>query len=236
VRGVIVAADSQQEWLLPWWWKRYSAHNSYPVAFFDFGMSKESKLWCQERGAYYPLEVADLKEVESERTDVWQKRWGEGIWLFRRAWFKKPLACLLAPFDVNCWCDLDCEVRGNLEPLFESLTPDMAIALAREDKRAQEMDLKQGFSFEGEISYNSGVLVFRKDEPLIHAWEKSSREQNDRFLSDQTLLSRLIYLTDAKVKELSPIWNWLRNWGENPEALVVHYNQSAKLEILKKQL
>jgi hypothetical protein len=48
--GIIVGCDANQEWLLPWWWDHYCKHNSYPVAFVDFGMSEAALAWCQEKG------------------------------------------------------------------------------------------------------------------------------------------------------------------------------------------
>ena len=45
--GVVVAADSQYEQFLPWWWKHYRAHSSLPVTFFDLGLTKpKKKLVC----------------------------------------------------------------------------------------------------------------------------------------------------------------------------------------------
>jgi len=43
------SCDKGQQWLLPWWWEQYSAHNSYPVVFVDFGLS-EKGIACAKRG------------------------------------------------------------------------------------------------------------------------------------------------------------------------------------------
>ena len=49
-KGIIVASDMQQEWLLPWWWEHYTRFNSFPVAFIDFGMSKERENGVKSEG------------------------------------------------------------------------------------------------------------------------------------------------------------------------------------------
>ncbi len=234
MQGVIVASDERQEWLLPWWWEHYASHNAYPVVFFDLGMSKEALHWCRSRGQCLTLPKASpLKKVPNARRRQWEARWGRGIWGFRSAWFKKPIVCQMAPFAVNCWLDIDCQVLGNLQPLFDSLTDSFDWALAKEDHDVNLKDLQQKYIFLGETSYNSGVLLFRKNDPILAAWVKGAREQNNRFLSDQTLLSRLFFLHETRVKELPFEFNWHKSYGPNPKALILHYNQSAKLELLQ---
>src|SRR5579862_7309437 len=122
--GIIVGTDLTQEWLLPWWWKHYSAFNAYPVAFVDFGMSDPVKDWCRERGELISLFVADVFVAEREEIDPalvkqMEEACGKEFWPSRHAWFKKPLACLQSPFVKSLWIDLDCEIRGQLDPLFD---------------------------------------------------------------------------------------------------------------------
>lgn len=40
--------------------------------------------------------------------------------------------------------------------------------------------------------YNSGVIVFQKNDPLIFEWAKQSIEKNELFRGDQDLLSQII--------------------------------------------
>ena len=47
---ILLGCDSNHEWMLPWWYKHYKAHNEYPVVFADFGMTKQSRRWCKVRG------------------------------------------------------------------------------------------------------------------------------------------------------------------------------------------
>jgi len=48
-KGVLIACDEKQEWLLSWWWENYSQENALPVTLVDLGMSREAKLWCEKR-------------------------------------------------------------------------------------------------------------------------------------------------------------------------------------------
>lgn len=151
----------------------------------------------------------------------------------RSAWFKKPFALLQTPFEVTCWIDLDCAIKGCLEPLFNSLGDVAQIALVRELEETQDKDLEQQYIFPGEVSYNSGVIVFRREAEVVHLWVEAALKQNDRFMSDQGVLSRVIFLYDIPLVELPSIYNWFRILGLNSEAVIIHYSQSWKLEILK---
>ncbi len=205
--GIVVGSDDRQEWLLPWWWENYRRHNSFPVAFVDFGLSERMKEWCRGRGELVSLRVADVfvkdrDEVEGSRVEEWEKAYGEGFWYSRKAWFKKPLACLRSPFQKSIWMDTDCEVLGKLDPLFEL----SGMAIAKDQ-------VNEG--------YNSGVVVFQRDDPIIQEWVDLSFEKNGEFRGDQELLS--VILQGKSICELPPIYNWSVGYGENPEAVICHW-------------
>lgn len=52
-------------------------------------------------------------------------------------------------------------------------------------------------------------------------------------MSDQDALSQAIFLHSPPMAELPNIYNWNKNYGPNPNALIVHYIVSAKVEIIK---
>lgn len=197
-------------------------------------MSQEAVAWCKQRGAVVSLfqKPIALKEVSPELTSKWEARYGKGIWGFREAWFKKPLALLQAPYERNCWLDLDCEVRGDLKPLFDCLKDTVYLAMMPEPEEVQEKDREEGDLLPGEVSYNSGVMVFRGHAQILHQWVEASRLYNGRFLGDQTVLSRQIYLQETAVHILPESFNWLRTKGPNSDALIIHYIQAWKLELL----
>lgn len=212
--GVLVASDIGSEWLLPWWWDHYSKHNSHPVAFVDFGMSREMKEWCQERGETIRLRVADVfvaeeEEIEESLALVWRQNSEERFWRKRSAWFKKPLACLQSPFRRTLWVDLDCEIRGQVAPCFAFANSANGFALHKQPR--------------GSLLYNSGVIPFKHGLPLFETWAGECLEKTDRFRGDQEVLSHLIAKEKLDVHALPIEMNWGYSYGENPNALIIHW-------------
>lgn len=227
--GIVVGCDQKLEWILPWWWNHYSAHNSYPVAFVDFGMSKKAATWCQKRGRTVQLPKSTLL-VPSDFKEEWAERYGIEISAHREAWFKKPLAFLLSPFSHGLWIDLDCEIRGSVEPLFHCLTFGAEIALAREPDFSQKKDSEMGLLLPDEISYNSGVIAFKQQAKILQQWI----EEGADYPSDQQALSRAIFNHKPNLVELPHIYNWVRVLGPNEQAVIYHYaGNPGKIEILE---
>lgn len=227
VEGIIAGCDKNQEWLLPWWWEHYSEYNSYPVAFADYGMSEPSAAWCRERGLYFKapeIERAAKEEVSSESTTLWEKHYGEGIWFHRELCLRKPFVLLASPFPFSIWLDVDCRVRGNLEPLFELIRSGAEIGMRREPDQVQESHRKKGFLHQDEINYNSGVIPYRKNAKILRDWTNQIRENSGEFIFDQHAFSRAIHLNQTTMIELPEIYNWSPGDGSNPEALVYHFH------------
>jgi hypothetical protein len=230
-QGIIVGCDQRQEWLLSWWWNHYSAHNKFPVAFADFGMTEKALSWCRERGQCLTLpSVPQLQEVSATARTRWENRFDTGIWFSRPAWFKKPLSLLHSPFTMGIWIDLDCQVNGMLDPLFNSLTFGGDIGLVREPSLLQEIE----FLLPEEVNYNSGVVVFRKNSAILHHWADEAISNNGNYPGDQGALCRAIYKHRHAVIELPPLFNWMRTLGPNPNALIYHFVAGeGKLELLR---
>jgi hypothetical protein len=210
-QGVLVGSDRNQEWLLPWWWDNYCRQNNHPVAFADFGLSLKMKRWCSERGHLVSLPyffALDRGEVEPETAQKWEEKYGERFWDFRSGWFNKPFACLRSPFDKTIWIDLDCEVLGELQPLFQFCESSEEICIAKD----QFTD-----------SYNSGVFVFRKSSLLVREWAAQTITRNGEFRGDQDLLTALIRGKSCSVSELPLIYNWPVGMGESREVIICHW-------------
>jgi hypothetical protein len=225
MKGIVVAADISQEWMLPWWWNHYRKHNDAPVAFVDLGMSFEKKLWCTERGGHIPLRVVDFAAEESEVdpaiSSQWKSDFGKQFWECRNAWFKKPLACLKSPFEQTIWLDLDCEDRGPLAPLF-----DHSFALA-EDQFQHPLDY---------LTYNSGVIAFSKNHPLLKEWANACIRLHADFRGDQEVLSYLLAEQKAAIDILHPRYNWSRCQAENSDAVVLHWHGAIGKSVIKFQM
>jgi len=217
-QGFLVAADLTQEWLLPWWWDKYRAFNDHPVAFVDLGLSSEMKQWCKERGHYIYLPIADIfvqdkKEFPIEHVQKWENQHGDHFWESRSAWFKKPLACLRTPFEKTIWMDLDCEIKGKLDPMFSLQIPKNGIGIA------------QGYSYitDGK-DVNSGVIIFEKGVWIIQEWARQSLLSNNAYVGDQDILYDLIVEHNIPIQDLPLIYNWSRFSEQNPEAVVIHWH------------
>jgi len=223
--GVVVGSDQTQEWMLSWWWDRYRKHNDYPVVFMDFGMSEDAKEWCLEKGGVIrvePVEVCPREAVSPELAAIWESLYTCRFWSKREAWFRKPKACLKTPFSRSLWLDLDCELRGPIKDLFPMSGHPSGVALMREESEKR--------------NYNAGVIAFRKEAPLMEAWDRLSREQNHLFCGDQDVLSHIIFTNDLEVCELPKIYNWGRLIGENPDAVILHWHGDAGKCVIAHQI
>ena len=223
--GIIVAADRKIEWLLDFWWSNYAKHNEFPVTFVDFGMSTKAQLWCQERGRFISLPItpfiASKSQIEKARAKEWEAVYGKEVWKRRQSWFKKPLALMQTPYDRTIWLDLDCEVLGPIGELFELCKS--GVALAKETEAAHAHEKEQGQLLENEILYNSGVIVYKKGEPLMKKWAETALHINDQFWGDQQLLSRLIHHEQYPVIELGSEFNWRMSQGVGFHAVIIHW-------------
>lgn len=216
-KGILVGCDLLCEWLLPWWWERYSEDNDLPVCFADFGMSKRGKKWCEARGIFLPLLTLtkELKVCEKKNIDPnLVKRWENEVtpaWEKRASWFKKPFAFENTPFEETLWLDLDCEVLGNIEEIFAYLA-DKTIAL-----------YQQSYFKNDEDYFNSGVVCFRKNARFIPLWRKSSLENNHLFWGDQDILSEILNREKIPVSYLPEKYNCLMYKGLQLGAKIFHW-------------
>lgn len=216
-QGILIGCDQEQEWMLPWWWSHYIKYNSYPVVFIDFGMSETAKKWCRKRGTLLKLScpkkfVCSKADLDPSVIETWESVYGEMVWSSREQWFRKPFAMLQTPFEYTIWTDLDCEITGRLDPLFQKIHAYSGIAIARERVTGSEEDV-----------YNSGVIAYHKKSPILTRWAAQCQYENDRFLGDQDVLSHIIQTENIEITELSDHYNWRLKFGVNVEALIIHW-------------
>jgi hypothetical protein len=228
--GVLIGCDHHQEWLLSWWWENYTRHNRHPVAFVDFGMSSKAKDWCEKRGDLIVLEcpkdfVLHKTLIDRDLISDWERGYGEVIWTSRENWFRKPFALLQTPFEKTLWVDLDCEVLGSVSPIFHKIHSHSGIAVSRERSLTIE-----------EAGYNSGVIAYRKESPLLKLWAEACFHCNDKWLGDQDVLSFLIHREEIEIIELSDNYNWRMKFGVNLDAIIVHWVGSWGKEYIRRYL
>jgi hypothetical protein len=226
-KGVLVASDITQEWLLPWWLENYQNHNTMPVSFVDLGLSSTMKSWCKEKGNYIPLPIPDIFVAEKNLCpenliNLWEEKYGNHFWENRNAWFKKPLACLLSPYKKTLWIDSDCEVRGSLEPLFSMNLPPSGVLINKE----------YGEISEGGI--NSGVILFDHKSPLIEKWAMIAYENNALFPGDQDIFIEL--LKEYEVANLPLIYNSSRYHEDHANIVIKHWHGNHGKTIIQHQI
>lgn len=229
--GILLGGNERQEWLLPWWWDHFRKSNHYPVAFVDFGFSAQGKEWCRAKGQLIdlrmpPLFVRDRDEVDSHFRDEWEAIYPDGFWDSREAWFKKPAACLVSPFDRTIWIDLDCQIVGPLDPLFAEIHP-THIAIAKDIVASRRSPFP---------IYNSGVIVFPRGHSLIVEWARQAAINNGLFRGDQDLLAHIIQSQGQVVHELSPLYNWSIGEGMREDVKIYHLVGDAAKSFLRTKL
>ena len=203
--GVIVGLDEGQEWMLDWWWSHYSAENDLPVLFVDFGMSKAARDWCTQHGLLSEPTALDCY-----------------------GWFKKPLALLESPFRKAIWLDLDCEVRGPLDRLFE-FCGDGGIGMTLD--RGSPQPFRESMPPEAPI-YNSGVVVFNHGDPVVPQWASMTLALMSDHPGDarygqpgdqETLALALCRYAPGRVREIPMALVRLRLSDGDGPALVMHW-------------
>lgn len=234
--GVIVGCAQNQEWLLPWWWMNLCLHNLYPVCFINFGnMSPAAQAWCKKRGQFITLEgieqfIKGKEGVEPAKAAHWEEQYGKDIWLKRTSWFKKPFALLQTPFEKAVWLDVDCQVKGSLEPLFNAYLSTADVAMA-EDLFLQKSNLDPDYTI-----YNAGVIAYHRGSKLILEWAGLSTEQNHLFRGDQAMLCKLISSNRFSFTSLPDVFNWPAAYGVDRNVIIMHWWSNTGKELIREKI
>ncbi|HUU59220.1 MAG TPA: hypothetical protein VMZ50_06735 [Phycisphaerae bacterium] len=203
--GVVTGCDAEQEWMLPWWWENLRRGNDYPVAFADFGMSDAAREWCRQKGT-----VIDCRDVRGR---------------FARAWFCKPFAVLRAPFRRVAWIDLDCEVRGAIDPLLDPANRGAAVA---RDPYCPSYDRR--------IAYGDGAVGFAHGDSVAGDWARAVLLHHREIRGSQAALNIVLHewRRPGTAVPLPREYHWLRLDGENPDAVIVHWTGAEGKEHIRK--
>jgi hypothetical protein len=213
--GVIVAADSQYEQFLPWWWKHYRAHSSLPVTFFDLGLTKSKKNWCASKGTVIPLSkrmdfLATRDEVAPEKRDYWEKHWTPDVWKKRAAWFAKPFILLQSPYKKTLFLDIDCRVQADIAPLFNFLTPLAGFTIVKHE-------------FQEGVYHNSGVCAALQGSPVVLKWAQEGIEKNHEFMGDEDIIHYLILQNHFDIPFFPLKYNHPHLFGGGSQAVIQHF-------------
>lgn len=205
-RVVVVGVDRHHEWMLHWWWERYRAHNDMQVNFLNFGMTDSARKWCLSHG--------DVLQMDSS------------LPRFRKAWFYKPSAFVVGQGDYILFLDVDCEIRGDVESIFEYVGDSPMLAKDR------HIFGRYRGRFDPDRHYNTGVIVARRHDPLMLAWGRATVQHHAQFRSDQEIFNDVLQSGDYEIEELPQKFNRLRLDGDDPEAVIMHWTgEEGKAEI-----
>jgi|GEM_PF-901910 len=206
-RGVVVGCGIHQEWMLKWWWDNYRRHNDLPVLFVDMGerekaMTLGAREWCESVG-----EVATLR-------------------LPLDGWFQKPFAFAQTIFEESLWMDVDCEVRGRVDEVFDHCKAGFAAA---QDPYYVFRGVKGCF--------NSGVIAFRFGSDVVSEWCDIITKEKERYRDDQHVLHSIKLKDPSRISALPRKFNWLRLDGDtNPSAVCIHWTGPRGKEIVKAKM
>ncbi len=237
-KGVITGASSEQEWMLPHWWRCYTALCQEPVAFIDFGMSPSARAWCQAKGSFLPFHspsglVREKSAICPIRAKFWERIYPGNVWKARPIWFAKIFALLQTPYRRTIWIDLDCEVKQPLDDLFHLADNPAGLAVTPTTPALQKASEVTGLLKQGERGYNPGVLAFKHGSPALFAWAKLSIERNGELLGDENTLSRALLEGAFPITSLPLTYNWPFFFPENLEAKIIHFfTDRGKRELL----
>lgn len=213
--GVIVGTDEKQEWMLKWWWDHYSKHNSYPVTFFDLGMSKSARNWCETKGNIlsfsFPEGWIKPKEEISEKERLeWEKKYPGELWEGRTEWFAKPFLLLKSPYQRTVWMDLDCEVRRPIDKLFDFADKEEGFSILK-------------FKIDDLEVYNTGVIVTRHGSTIPQKWAKNTEENNHNHFGDETVLMEMLEKEKIEITPHPLIYNWPTIIPQDGNTVIRHH-------------
>lgn len=235
--GILAGCDSAQEWLLPWWHRNLRRHNpEIPVAFGDLGMSEQARLWCERHGTLIPAsQIPAVSPLKSNKPPwLYQgKSWtSERLKKTKFVWFQKPFLMQQSPFERTIWLDLDCEVRGPLSPLFSLQLPPTKLAIMTLSTYFKMTSEKNDLLYVKDI--NGGVVLFEKGSHLLDFWVYFTNLAYDKFCGDDFILAFAISKYRFPAGKIPYKYNWYAYWGDNPEAVIVHWITEKAKENLKR--
>ncbi|NIP96010.1 MAG: hypothetical protein GWO24_22265, partial [Akkermansiaceae bacterium] len=111
------------------------------------------------------------------------------------AWFYKAWMFRLCNQKKLIGIDLDCEVRGSLQPIFDLIGD--RIVLAPDCPMGEYAKV-----FVPGIFFNSGVVGVSRDNPLLATWEEETLRKHPHFRSDQEILNFVLYQGGVEVVAL----------------------------------
>ena len=241
-KGIIIGADQTQEWMLGWWYSHYRKYCDYPVVICDFGMSKKGLVKAKQIGTILNFDRESLlklfgKTLCSKKKAAWQVLYSGELQNIHSIWMLKPFALSHTPFEKTLWIDLDCQIQGNLATIFTFIDNLTGFTIAPEMPDYQTLLKAKGYLLPGETVFNSGVIGFRKNCPILDVWKDEILLHHQDHLGDQDALSRIIYRHRFPVHRMPLKYNARQRHANDPSTHIVHHVQLwGKKHILEQML
>jgi hypothetical protein len=234
--GVIVGSLKNMEYLLPWWWMHFKLHNpTIPVTVINFGDMSETALnWCRQRARSVidlnipPDFVATKEQVDPQKAALWQATHHVDVWIPRQVWYQKTLALLKSPYERTVWIDLDIQTRGSISKMYDFANSEAGLSLCPDPDFLQQGGLQRGIIVPGEVMYNAGVIVYKRNSKIVEKWAQNTVKETHLFRGDQELISRLLFNLKPQMIPLDRIYNWGVYLGVNPQAILLHWMGKGK--------
>lgn len=196
---VILLADRDQQWLLPWWWHHFqSANRRLGVTVYSKGMSGEAISWAESKGLA-------VQEIGCRLPDGCA------------TWFYKPFAIRQSQKKRVVFCDLDCEVRGSLLPLFHWCKEGITLGQDLHPVGRHRKLFREGCYF------NSGLIAVDPKADIIRQWGDEIERLHGIMRSDQEILNLTLYEQETLVVSLPEHFHQLRLDGDHEDAKVMHW-------------
>lgn len=181
-KGIVIGSDDRAAWQIPLWYEAYRDYCTLPVAMADFGLSANNLRLCLDCG----FQVFDAG-VECGR-----------------GYLGKPVAIRKSPFEWTLWLDLDCEIRADVDPIFDEAPTGFGV-----------------IRLDGRYS-NVGVVVVRRENDLLAGWTTAClvAAENEQ---DEEIFNRLVATGMYEFDVLDHRWNRGGPDPEDIECFIYHY-------------
>ena len=232
--GVLLFCDEAQELFLPWWYSHYEKTNDAPIAIIDLGLSERGKKWANNIGQVIAMEPVEfeLEPPPDFIMDEWKHYTKADYERARPLWLTTPFALLKTPFEKTLYLDLDCEVRKNLDHLF-----DIPFGVVPAPEDTLKCWIERGISMPEQRRYNLGVIAYHKNSPIIQAWADMILDSSCHFWSDHEALMETLREKEFTVIELPEHYNTYSTQSISDETAIVHHLMlKGKLHILSEMI
>ncbi|MCB1108827.1 MAG: hypothetical protein KDK44_04150 [Chlamydiia bacterium] len=241
-KGILIGAEKSQEWMLGWWYSHYRKYHDLPIAICDFGLSEQGLKKARQLGTVLDFNKDDLLKIFDlplcpKKQATWQELYTGPLQNIHPIWMLKPFSLMKSPFEKTIWIDLDCEIRGPLDPIFSFINSPSGFTVAPDTAYYQSVLESRNELLPGEVIYNSGVIGFRHKSRVIDLWTRELLSNHANYLGDQDALSRIIHRHRLPIHRMPKQFNARLRDAHDPSMTIIHYVQlCGKMRILEQML